>query len=419
MRRARADGGRARRREDAAGAHPRRRAVGRHPAGAVHARPDARRHHRLDGDRQPAGRAQLPRGPDLHQPAAGRRDQPDAAQDPVRAAGGDGGGPGLGRRRLASAARGRSWSPRPRTRSSTRAPTRCPRRSSTGSCSRWCCRSPTATPSWRSCAGTPPASTRATWPAPAYDPVAGADDIAAGRAAVGQVQVSPRWPATSSTSPGRPASRRRCSLGVSPRGATALLRAARAWAWLTGRDFVTPDDVKALAHATLVHRLGPAPRGRARGRRGRAGARLRARLGAGPPVSQPMSITGRVPLLLLLGLVPVVLRPEHGHGVAVGAGGRCCWSASTCCSRPSPAALTLERPPVGVGPARASRPRPTLVATNDSRRRRARRRSATRGSRPPAPTGNRHRLAPVARRPGRADARRCCRGAAATCARSA
>ena len=44
-----------------------------------------------------------------------------------------------------------------------------------------------------------------------------------------------------------------------PRGATALLRSARAWAWLTGRDFVTPDDVKALAHATLVHRLGLRP----------------------------------------------------------------------------------------------------------------------------------------------------------------
>jgi MoxR-like ATPase len=44
-------------------------------------------------------------------------------------------------------------------------------------------------------------------------------------------------------------------LGVSPRGATALLRTSRAWAWLSGRDFVTPDDVKALAHATLAHRL--------------------------------------------------------------------------------------------------------------------------------------------------------------------
>ena len=38
------------------------------------------------------------------------------------------------------------------------------------------------------------------------------------------------------------------SLGVSPRGATALLTTARAWAWLSGRTFVTPDDVKALAH---------------------------------------------------------------------------------------------------------------------------------------------------------------------------
>jgi MoxR-like ATPase len=49
------------------------------------------------------------------------------------------------------------------------------------------------------------------------------------------------------------------SLGVSPRGATALLRSARAWAWLSGRDFVTPDDVKALAHATLAHRLSLRP----------------------------------------------------------------------------------------------------------------------------------------------------------------
>jgi MoxR-like ATPase len=49
------------------------------------------------------------------------------------------------------------------------------------------------------------------------------------------------------------------SLGVSPRGATALLRSARAWAWLNGRDFVTPDDVKALAHAALAHRLALRP----------------------------------------------------------------------------------------------------------------------------------------------------------------
>ncbi|MBK7621404.1 MAG: MoxR family ATPase [Kineosporiaceae bacterium] len=45
------------------------------------------------------------------------------------------------------------------------------------------------------------------------------------------------------------------SLGVSPRGATALLATARAWAWLSGRDYVTPDDVKALARPTLRHRV--------------------------------------------------------------------------------------------------------------------------------------------------------------------
>ena len=42
---------------------------------------------------------------------------------------------------------------------------------------------------------------------------------------------------------------------VSPRGATALLATARAWAWLSGRSFVTPDDVKALALPALRHRI--------------------------------------------------------------------------------------------------------------------------------------------------------------------
>jgi MoxR-like ATPase len=44
-------------------------------------------------------------------------------------------------------------------------------------------------------------------------------------------------------------------LGVSPRGATALMSTSRAWAWLSGRDYVTPDDVKALARPTLRHRV--------------------------------------------------------------------------------------------------------------------------------------------------------------------
>lgn len=45
------------------------------------------------------------------------------------------------------------------------------------------------------------------------------------------------------------------SLGVSPRGAQALLKASQAWAGLHGRDFVLPDDIKLLAEPVLAHRL--------------------------------------------------------------------------------------------------------------------------------------------------------------------
>ena len=51
-------------------------------------------------------------------------------------------------------------------------------------------------------------------------------------------------------------------LGSSPRGSLALFRTAQARAAMSGRDFVIPDDVKALAEATLAHRIivGPAAR---------------------------------------------------------------------------------------------------------------------------------------------------------------
>jgi MoxR-like ATPase len=45
------------------------------------------------------------------------------------------------------------------------------------------------------------------------------------------------------------------SYGASPRGTLALDRCARAHAWLQGRDFITPDDVRAIAHDALRHRL--------------------------------------------------------------------------------------------------------------------------------------------------------------------
>jgi MoxR-like ATPase len=47
----------------------------------------------------------------------------------------------------------------------------------------------------------------------------------------------------------------RVALGASPRGSLALLKLARAEAAMRGRDFVLPDDVKAVAVAALAHRL--------------------------------------------------------------------------------------------------------------------------------------------------------------------
>ncbi|MCG5218444.1 AAA family ATPase [Streptosporangium sp. KLBMP 9127] len=86
-------------------------------------------------------------------------------------------------------------------------------------------------------------------------PVATAADLAAGRAAAGEVHVAPEvigyivdLARATRQSPS-------LQLGVSPRGGTALLGAARAWAWLSGRQYVTPDDVKALARPALRHRV--------------------------------------------------------------------------------------------------------------------------------------------------------------------
>ncbi|MFD6278987.1 AAA family ATPase [Streptomyces sp. NPDC060209] len=86
-------------------------------------------------------------------------------------------------------------------------------------------------------------------------PVAGPADLEAARVAVAKTSVSPEIAAyvvdicrATRESPS-------LNLGASPRGATALLSTARAWAWLTGRDYVIPDDVKALALPTLRHRI--------------------------------------------------------------------------------------------------------------------------------------------------------------------
>jgi len=86
-------------------------------------------------------------------------------------------------------------------------------------------------------------------------PVAGAADLAAGRAAVRQVSIAPEVMGYVVDLARATRSSPSLQLGVSPRGATALMSAARAWAWLSGRDYVTPDDVKALARPALRHRV--------------------------------------------------------------------------------------------------------------------------------------------------------------------
>jgi MoxR-like ATPase len=86
-------------------------------------------------------------------------------------------------------------------------------------------------------------------------PVATAADLTAGRRAAREVQIADEVMAyivdlcrATRVSPS-------LELGASPRGSTALLAAAKAWAWLSNRTFVTPDDVKALARPTLRHRV--------------------------------------------------------------------------------------------------------------------------------------------------------------------
>ncbi len=44
-------------------------------------------------------------------------------------------------------------------------------------------------------------------------------------------------------------------LGASPRGGIAMLKLAKAWAVMEGRNYVVPDDVKAVAKPSLIHRI--------------------------------------------------------------------------------------------------------------------------------------------------------------------
>ncbi len=77
------------------------------------------------------------------------------------------------------------------------------------------------------------------------------------------------------------------TLGVSPRGAAMVLHAAKAWAWLSGRTFVTPDEVKAVARAGDAPPHPAARRARDRRCDPRRRARRHPRDGSHAPMSTP------------------------------------------------------------------------------------------------------------------------------------
>ncbi len=89
--------------------------------------------------------------------------------------------------------------------------------------------------------------------------VLSASDIAAYRAAVQQIHVEPNILSYIGQLVHETRSSSSLYLGASPRASVALLNAAKAYACLHGRDFVTPEDVKTVALPVLRHRVGLTP----------------------------------------------------------------------------------------------------------------------------------------------------------------
>jgi MoxR-like ATPase len=90
-------------------------------------------------------------------------------------------------------------------------------------------------------------------------------DVFAARAAVLDLHVAPQLErylvelvlASRDAARYDPLLARRIAWGASPRGSIALERCARARAWLQGRDYVTPEDIRAIAPDVLRHRVLP------------------------------------------------------------------------------------------------------------------------------------------------------------------
>ena len=102
-------------------------------------------------------------------------------------------------------------------------------------------------------------------PLAAVHPVTGEDGLREAIEAVQDVHLDPAIAAYVVAISGVTRADPRLVLGASPRAGLTLVRAARARALVEGRDFVLPEDVKALAPMVLGHRLVPGPEARGRG----------------------------------------------------------------------------------------------------------------------------------------------------------
>ncbi|MEA9984396.1 MULTISPECIES: AAA family ATPase [Subtercola] len=85
--------------------------------------------------------------------------------------------------------------------------------------------------------------------------VLGADELHQAQAAVARVGAAPDVLAYAVDLSRATRQSPSVKLGVSPRGSTALLAAAKAWAWLNGFDSITPDHVQAMVLPVLRHRI--------------------------------------------------------------------------------------------------------------------------------------------------------------------
>jgi MoxR-like ATPase len=101
-------------------------------------------------------------------------------------------------------------------------------------------------------------SQRLRHPLEDLSPVLAADDVLRLQAAARAVRIEERVLDYVLAFVRQTRASRHLTVGVSPRGSVALARAAQAFAFLQGRDYVRPDDVKALAVPVLAHRvIGP------------------------------------------------------------------------------------------------------------------------------------------------------------------